>query len=405
MHVDLWCISTIKLILFSTLFMHVAINAYFWNRPNTGSGQYTRQLVYHLNRLVADLDITLVYPQLGGQLEAKQVPSGVRIHAVPLRPGNLGKVRFEQLDFPRACRELGATLAHVPYWAAPLRSPVPLVVTVHDLTTLLFPEYNRRAAVRLYNALVSAGARGANHVITDSFASKLDILSHLRIREERVTAIYLGVNPQYTPTEGDLLEMAVLRKYDLPDFYILYLGGYERHKNVLNLLHAYTYVAQALGEEYPLILAGKKPDKVTPVFPDYDDYIRRSKLEKFVRWIGFVDEEDKPILYRNAETFIFPSRYEGFGLPPLEAMACGTPVVASDGGSLLEVIGPAGFTLDPDDVRSMAGSIIATVMQPELAAELRQKGLEQAAKFTWEKTAVETLLIYDQVSRQAAGGK
>jgi glycosyltransferase involved in cell wall biosynthesis len=378
--------------------MHVAINAYFWNRPNSGSGQYTRQLVYHLNRLVEDLEITLVYPQLEGQPEAEQVPPGVRIHVVPLRPGNLGKVSFEQLDFPHACHNVGATLAHVPYWAAPLRSPIPLVVTVHDLTTLLFPEYNRSTAARLYNALVSAGARGANHVITDSFASKLDILNHLRIPEERVTAIYLGVTPQYTPTRGDLMEMAILRKYDLPDSYILYLGGYERHKNVLNLLHAYTYVAQALGEEYPLILAGKKPDKVTPVYPDYEDYIRRSRLEKFVRWIGFVHEEDKPVLYRNAETFVFPSRYEGFGLPPLEAMACGTPVVAGDGGSLLEVIGPAGFALDPDDVRSMAGSIIATVMQPELAAELRQKGLEQAAKFTWEKTATETLLTYDAVN-------
>lgn len=308
-------------------------------------------------------------------------------------------MRFEQSDFPRACQEVGATLAHVPYWGAPLRSPIPLVVTVHDLTTLLIPEYRRTAAARLYNALVSASARGADHIITDSFASKLDILDHLHIPEERVTAIYLGVEPQYTQKSGgDLMEIAVLRKYDLPDFYILYLGGYELHKNVLNLLHAYTYVAQALGEEYPLVLAGKKPEKVTAVFPDYDDYIRRSNLEKFVRWIGYVDEEDKPVLYRNAETFVFPSRYEGFGLPPLEAMACGTPVVAGDGGSLLEVIGPAGFAIDPDDVRNMAGSIIATIMQPELAAELRQKGVEQAAKFTWEKTATETLLVYDQVA-------
>lgn len=381
-------------------FMHIALNAYFWNRPNTGSGQYTRQLVYHLNRLVEDLEITLIYPQLPGQEAAEQVPPSVKVHTVPLRPGNLGKVRFEQTDFPRACRDVGATLAHVPYWGGPLRSPVPLVVTVHDLTTLLIPEYNRSAAARLYNALVSASARGANHIITDSFASKLDILDHLHIPEERVTAIYLGVDPHYTAEGGNLMEMAVLRKYDLPDFYILYLGGYELHKNVLNLLHAYTYVAQALGEDYPLILAGKKPDKVTPVFPDYDDYIRRSHLERYVRWIGFVDEEDKPILYRNAETFVFPSCYEGFGLPPLEAMACGTPVVAGDGGSLLEVVGPAGFAIDPDDVRNMAGSIIATVMQPELAAELRQKGLEQAAKFTWEKTATETLLVYDRINKE-----
>jgi glycosyltransferase involved in cell wall biosynthesis len=279
-----------------------------------------------------------------------------------------------------------------------LRSPIPLVVTVHDLTTLLIPEYRRRATVRLYNALVSASARGASHVITDSFASKLDILDHLHLAEERVTAIYLGVDAQYTPNGGSLLDMAVRRKYDLPDFYVLYLGGYERHKNVMNLLHAYTYVAQALGEDYPLVLAGQRPEKITPIFPDYESYIRRCGLEKYVRWIGFVEEEDKAVVYRNAETFVFPSRYEGFGLPPLEAMACGTPVVAGDGGALLEVIGPAGFALDPDDVRNMAGSIIATIMQPELAAELRQKGLEQAAKFNWEKTALETVWVYDRVA-------
>jgi glycosyltransferase involved in cell wall biosynthesis len=113
-----------------------------------------------------------------------------------------------------------------------------------------------------------------------------------------------------------------------------------------------------------------------------------------------VDEEDKPLLYRNAEVFVFPSRREGFGLPPLEAMACGTPVVASDSGSLPEIIGPAGFAVDPDDVRNMAGAIIAIIMQEPLAADLRRQGPEQAAKFTWENTAVETLKVYDRVMRK-----
>ncbi len=379
--------------------MHVAVNAYFWNKPNTGSGQYTRQLVYHLNRLVSDLDVTLVYPQAPGEPGPEGVPPSVRVEIAPTRPGHLGKVLFEQRGFPAACGRVGATLAHVPYWGAPLRSPVPLVVTVHDLTTLAVPAYHRGLRARLYNALVSASARGANHVLTDSYASKTDIVGRLDIPEARVTAVYLGVGAQYSPQpDNSLVDMAVRRKYDLPDFYVLYLGGYELHKNVVTLLYAYTYVAQALGEDYPLLLAGRKPAGSAPAFPDYDGIIERAGLGKFVRWIGYVDEEDKPVLYRNAEVFVFPSRHEGFGLPPLEAMACGTPVVASDGGSLPEIIGPAGFAIDPDDARQMAGAIISLVMDEQLAAGLRRQGPEQAAQFTWERTAIETLAVYRQVT-------
>lgn len=381
--------------------MHVALNATFWNRPDTGSGQYIRQLVYHLNRQVSDLDLTLVFPQVPGQPEPERVPPSVNVERVAVRPGHLGKVLFEQRGFPAACGRVGATLAHVPYWGPPLRSPVPLVVTIHDLTTLLEPQYNHSARARLYNALVSAAARGASHILTDSFSSKLDIMDHLGVAEQDITAVYLGVGPQFQPgTSGsdNLMEMATAAKYDLPEFYTLYLGGYETHKNVMNLLHAYTYVAQALGDEYPLLLAGNKPATQSANYPDYDGMIERSGLSKYVRWIGYVDEEDKPLLYQRAGVFVFPSRREGFGLPPLEAMACGTPVVTSDGGSLPEIVGAAGFVFDPDDVHGMAGAIIAILTEDNLAADMRRQGVIQAANFKWENTATETLLVYDRVA-------
>jgi glycosyltransferase involved in cell wall biosynthesis len=224
-------------------------------------------------------------------------------------------------------------------------------------------------------------------------------MDYLGIEEERITAVYLAASPSYTPQENDLVDMAVLRKYDLPDFYILYLGGYENHKNVLTLLLAWTYVGQALGIDYPLVLAGRKPKKPSDTFPDYDTYIKQLRIEEYVHWIGYVDEEDKPVLYRNAETFVFPSKREGFGLPVLEAMACGTPVVTSDATSIPEIVGDAGFTVNPDDARGMAGAIISTIIQENLAVEMRQNSKNQASKFSWEKTATETLLIYDQVSQ------
>jgi len=316
---------------------------------------------------------------------------------VPVRPGNLGKVWFEQRLFPKACQEVGATVAHVPYWGGPLQSPVPLVVTVHDLTTMLVPEYRRPFLTRLYNALVSASARGATRLITDSEASKQDIIAHLHIPADKIERIYLAAGSEFSPQDSGLLEMAILRKYDLPDFYVLYLGGYELHKNVTMLLLAWTYVGQALGEDYPLILAGKKPTQANEIYPDYDSYIQQLGIADYVRWIGYVDEEDKPVLYRNAETFVFPSRREGFGLGVLEALASGTPVVTTTASSLPEVLGDAGFAVEPDDARSMAGAIISTIIQDNLRAVLKQKAAQQAAVFSWEKTAAETLLVYDAV--------
>lgn len=375
--------------------MHIAINAYFWNRPDTGSGQYTRQLVYHLNRLVSDLAITLVYPLGMGELE--KVPPSVKVKGVDTRPGHLGKVIFEQITFPRVCKEIGADLAHIPYWGLPLRSTIPQVVTIHDIITMLFREYRRGLNARMYNALVAAGARGANHVITDSKASQADIIKHLHIPREKTTSIYLAVDSQYKPDSEFLLDMAILQKYDLPDFYVLMFGGFPLHKNLNTLLLAYTYVAQALGDEYPLILAGKKPEPNPPSFPDYDDYIRKLRLDDYVKWIGFVDEADKPAVYRGAMCYAFPSRYEGFGLSPLEAMASGVPVVTTSASSLPEVVGDAAFAVEPDDERDMAGAIIATLIQDNLSKELKEKGLRQAATFSWEKTAHETLLVYDSV--------
>ena len=259
-------------------------------------------------------------------------------------------------------------------------------------------EYRKGAKARAYNALVAAAARGAAHVITDSVASKEDVIEHLGISAEKISAIYLAVDHnKYNTQDNMLLDMAVKQQYGLDDFYTLYLGGYEIHKNVPQLLAAWVYVAKALGDDYPLLLAGKKPTKVSERFPDYDAIIEQLGIGDYVRWIGYVDEEHKPIVYREAMTFVFPSKAEGFGLPPLEAMACGTPVVTTNAKSLPEVIGDAGFTVDPDSERELAGAIIATLVQDNLNAELRAKGLEQAKKFNWEKTAHETLLVYDQV--------
>ncbi len=378
--------------------MHLAINGWFWNKPNTGSGQYTRNLVYYLNRLVSDLAITIIAPLSEG--EPMDVPPSVQVERVRNGAGQVGKVVFEQQQFPSAAQKVGATVAHVPYWGSPLSCAVPLVVTIHDLTTELIREYRQGVKARLYNSLVVASAKSADHVITDSDASKADVVERLGISAENITTIYLGVEHEtFNPTENMLLDMAVKQQYDLPDDYVLYLGGYEIHKNVPTLLAAYQYVNKAVGDDYPLLLAGKKPTKVSERFPDYDKLIRDYELQNAVRWLGYVEDAHKPLIYREAMTFVFPSRAEGFGFPPLEAMAVGTPVVTTNAKSLPEVVGDAAFAVDPDDVRGMGGAIIATLVQDNLRAEMKAAGIEQAQKFKWENTATQTLLVYDKVSR------
>ena len=213
--------------------------------------------------------------------------------------------------------------------------------------------------------------------------------------------VYLAAAGQFTPQANLIMDRAIRQKYNLPDFFTLYLGGYDIHKNVITLLHAYTYVAQALGTDYPLLLAGRKPENPGPNYPDYDEYIRQSGLEEHVRWLGYVDEADKPSLYRETMCFAFPSRQEGFGLPPLEAMACGTPVVTTNASSLPEIVGSAAFAVDPDDARGMAGAIIPILTEDNLAADLRRRGPVQAGQFSWEKTATETLMVYDAAANKS----
>lgn len=379
--------------------MHVAINGWFWGQPGTGSGQYLRRLVGTFARLTPRLRITLIVPQ---GVEVEPPGPSVSGHHVPLKgSGHLAKFRFEQRTFPQAAGQVGADLAHVPYWGSPLRSPVPVVVTVHDLIPLVLPQYRGGALARLYTGLVAASARGAAAIITDSESAKQDILARLGVPPDRVTAIPLAAGEQYQPEEVELVSMALRKKYNLPAEFVLYLGGYDVRKNVAALLKAYTYVRDGLGDQFPLVLAGRLPQKESPRFTDVEALIDELDLRDVVRPIGWVDEGDEPGLYRMASCFVFPSRYEGFGLPLLEAMSCGTPVVAADATSLPEIAGDAGFLVSPDDPRRMAGAILATLNQPDVAEQMREKGLERAADFSWTHTIARTLNIYEQVAPHA----
>jgi glycosyltransferase involved in cell wall biosynthesis len=382
--------------------MRVAINGWFWDQPSTGSGQTVRYLVPALVAQDSTLEITLVVPEWATDRQAiGTMPQRVTLSPVACRPGNLGKLWFEQRTFPRTCCQLGVDVAHIPYFASSLSPMLPTVLTIHDLIPMILPEYRGGVLVRLYTSLVASAAERARLILTDSEASRRDILSHLKLPDSRVRVVYLAPAPHYRPVDDpDRLE-AVRRKYDLPKGFVLWLSGFDVRKNAQALLHAYTWVYEALGDDYPLVMAGRLPEVDTHFFPDPRRIAAELGVSQAVRFPGWVDEADKPALYSAATAFVFPSCYEGFGLPILESMACGTPVVTSNAASLPELAGAAAFQVDPGDPRRLAAAVIALCLEEDLHAQMRERGLARAAQFTWEKTARETLAAYQQALGQS----
>ena len=362
--------------------MRIGINALFWERPGTGSGQYTR----HLLQALAKVDPTNKYLLFGPGSEPP-IPNT----QYPI--SNLAKLWFEQVSFPRACRHLD--LAHVPYFASPLFPTVPTVVTVHDLIPLILPAYRGSLLVRLYTRLVAAAARKAEAIITVSQASARDIGRCLHIPPERIHVTYEAAGEVFQPVED---EAQLRRKYALPERYLLYLGGFDQRKNLSALLRAFALLVSKQPQAR-LVIAGRLPGRDSPLFPDPRRLVGELGLEERVIFTGWVAEEDKPALLSGATAFVFPSLYEGFGLPALEAMACGTPVVASNRSSLPEVVGEGGILVEPTDMEALAEAMETLLVDDVLRAELRQRALAQAARFSWKRTALETLAVYRKVVR------
>jgi glycosyltransferase involved in cell wall biosynthesis len=335
--------------------MRVSINGYFLNIPHTGSGQYALHLLEHLN----GVDLAVAKP------------------AGPL--GNLAKLRWEQLDWPAEASRAGADLLHCPYFALPLRRRRAAVVTIHDLIPMVLPAYAGSPLVRAYTRLQALACRSAEAILVDSEASKHDVLRLLRVPEDRVHVVYLGVEPRFSPDRSGPSPL------DRP--YVFYIGGWDVRKNVPALIRAFGQIAP----DYPdlvLAIAGE-PGSTGGMFPDLR--AAAAPLADRVRFLGRVNDDQKLALYRHAELFAFPSLYEGFGLDPLEALACGCAVVCSNAASLPEIVGDAAILFDPHDETALASAMRQALADPE---SLRAKGPPQAARFSWEATAKQTAEVY-----------
>ncbi len=365
--------------------LRIGINAAFREAPATGSGQYLAQLVAALRAVAPGHAYHLLLPR----------PDGDGRLCVPgwLRGKNLRKLFLEQVGVPFAAAAERLDLVHYPYFAAPLASPAPVVVTVHDVIPLALSAYRGSPLVRAYAALVGATTRRARAVICDSLHAKRDAVRLLRLPPERVRVVYLAPTPGLRPATGSEAA-AVCSRYGLAERFFFYVGGLDRRKNLGALLRAFARLI-ARHPEAQLAIAGTAPGRGA-LFPDWRGLAANLGLGERVRFLGRVAEEEKAHLYGAALAFAFPSLYEGFGLPPLEAMACGAPVLCANASSLPEVVGEAALLLPPGDVAAWARALERVWEDADLRQELRQRGLARAALFTWEKTARETVEVYEE---------
>ena len=367
--------------------MRLAINGWFLEPTHTGSSQYLHGLLAHLPAAAPELELHVIAPAARGT--APRLPDGIHLHYAGTGHGHVSKLLFEQLLFPRAARRLNARLMHIPYWAPPLRAALPFVLTVHDLIPMLVPAERGGWLARMYSALAAAATPGAAQIVADSQSSARDIVRLLRVAESKLHTVQLAVGAQFTPVPKPH-DAAARAHYALPESYVLYLGGFQPRKNVGALISAWTWAHGPVGDQYPLVIAGALPAHST-----LPQDAQALGVGESVRFIGAVTEQDKPAIYRGATCLVYPSLYEGFGLPPLEAMACGVPVITSNSSSLGEVVGDAAYLVaDPRDARQLGAAIISLVVDTSLAEDLRARGLKQAASFSWQRTAAETVRVY-----------
>ena len=382
--------------------MKIGVNALFLQTPASGSGQY----LIHLLNALAEIDQQNEYILLGATLQenpplrspwerfpyqVSPVPTFARSNE------NIEKLVWEQLTGPRAARKAGVDLLHVPYFAPPLFPRTPTVITIHDVIPLRMPLYRAGARVEAYMRLVARAASRATLIITVSQHAKQDIMDILHVPAERIRLIYEAAGDEYIPVTDPAALATARGRYGLDEQYIFYLGGLDQRKNVLQLVRAFAHLYRQLENPNLQLFISGNPEKGKngQLFPDPRPIAAELGVADKIIY-RFVEEEDKPAVYSGASLFVFPSLYEGFGLPPLEAMSCGAPVICSNRTSLPEVVGDAAISTDPDDIQAMAEAMRSVLTDSTLRDNLRARSLQRAAQFSWRKAAKETLAVYEE---------
>lgn len=350
-----------------------------------GVGTYSRNLLRHFSD-VPDLEVVCFY----NDESRDQIPDSDNFSLVALDEEIISSRGLNKIG--QIVNKAGCDLFHTPYIVAPSNLQCPLLVTVHDVIPLLFPKSLPNFRIRrAYKSLLADAVRKADHIITVSTVSQSYLLANFSMPLSRISVILDGVSGEFGP-RGQPECDAVSREYGLKQPFILWLGEFLAHKNVEKLVGAYASLSARLRSGYLLVLAGDKGDGWEAARKEAEN----RKVEGRVLFPGYISDPDLPALYSAADLFCFPSLYEGFGLPPLEAMACGTPVVCSNTSSLPEVVGDGGLLVAPRS-SSLAAAITEVLTNDNLKQRLSRRGRERAALFSWEKAVAKTLDMYREL--------
>ncbi|HZL95830.1 MAG TPA: glycosyltransferase family 1 protein [Vicinamibacterales bacterium] len=354
-----------------------------------GIGTYIRNLLRQLARIDRETEYVLLCREADLGIAAQLGPNFRTI----CEPSPNYSLR-EQIHIPWVLRRERPDVYHAPHYVLPPAVFCRSVVTIHDCIHLMFPQYlPNRAAYAYARASMWAAARRSDRILTVSEASKRDILHFFNVKPEKIVVVYNAIDEHFSAAPSEEQVARIRERYQLDHKFVLYVGNIKPHKNLVRLIEAFSQLRRT-HDDLKLLIIGDEISKL----PALRRAVHRHKLHKFVRFLGYLKDDTLTVLYRLASVFVFPSLYEGFGLPPLEAMASGTPVVTSNVSSLPEVTGDAAVLVDPYDVDSISDGMRRILDDPRLAEELRIKGLKRAREFSWERSVEKTQRVYREVA-------
>ena len=356
-----------------------------------GVGTYIRNLIRHLARLDDQTEYVLLCGREDCSL-TDQLGKNFRTVQENSPPYSV----TEQLRIPLRLYRERIDLFHAPHYVLPPLTPCRSIVTIHDCVHLMFPQYLPNRLAHTYAlAAFWAATRRSTRILTVSEASKRDILRFFKVPPEKVTVIPNAIDERFriAPAEEEIVR--VRERYQLSDRFVLYAGNVKPHKNLERLLDAFFILRREGVDDLKLLIIGAEISK----YATLRRAVHRYNLHKHVRFLGFVPDETLVVLYRLADAFVFPSLYEGFGLPPLEAMASGTPVLTSNVSSLPEVVGDAAILINPYDPRSIADGMRRLLTDATLRQDLKARGLARSHQFSWDRSVSRICEIYREVGQ------
>lgn len=376
--------------------MHIAIDYTPAIHQRAGIGRYTRGLVQALTRLDAENRYTLLaLGQSGAHFVPTALPTNFSIRFAPISD-RWATVLWHRLNLPLPVELFSgrADLFHGPSFTLP-PSFAPSLLTVHDLSFLRYPQGAHPALLAWLTKAVPRSLHRARHVLADSVSTRADLIELMQVPPDQITVIGAGVDERFKPVDEPETLARVRSHYQLPDRFVLSISTLEPRKNFTGLIAAFNLMAISSVPDLHLVIAGGKGWLYDDIFAAAE----ASPLRERIHFAGYVTDEDLPALYSLAALFAFPSHYEGFGIPVLEAMACGTPVVCADNSSLPEIAGDAALLVEATDTEALADAMHQLSIDTSLREKLIRRGYEQAGRFTWEQAARRLVKVYHNMVR------